>query len=377
MITTSSATIASQVGPPLFKASASTTTVTTATTATDPDGPTPTSTHSDFDGHSKRAYQNYNLFSEVYGSRCVGGGNPHPRPDHLYDEGYWNNTCVLASAGDQYVTPSQRARVTCVRLCLQRTPHAGTLRLPLSCGALSLPLSCGALSLPLSCGALSLPLSCGALSLLLSCGALQLRVCTTSGEIGQLPTVGLAISENSTASDHSVPCIQQAAKHAQLFAYLTHRVLLQSKLSWVRRTSLGRIMSVLTDMPLTGIRYFSIGGCDADVTPTTWAVKMGGNKIYAPSASVGIGCGTIKTFDDWMKLGLDPGTEVRSLLWRSCPLPIHPPTSTPTPTPQTNTQTRVSPPPPSLPHSPHSQVHDMPSVATMIQWGRDLLMPSA
>jgi len=59
---------------------------------------------------------------------------------------------------------------------------------------------------------------------------------------------------------------------------------------------------------------------------------MGGNTIYAPQASVSIGCDGVSSFEQWEALGFDKGTQVLD-----------------------STQL---------------------SVGTMIQWGRDLLMSS-
>lgn len=55
---------------------------------------------SDFGGHSKLSYGNLNAYANVYGERCVMLQQlPYPGEN----EGYWNNTCVLATAGDKYL----------------------------------------------------------------------------------------------------------------------------------------------------------------------------------------------------------------------------------------------------------------------------------
>lgn len=59
---------------------------------------------SDFDGHGKQSYNNILAFANVYGSKCVGIGNaPHASPNPFFAEGFWNNTCILADAGDTYL----------------------------------------------------------------------------------------------------------------------------------------------------------------------------------------------------------------------------------------------------------------------------------
>eukprot|EP01116_Phalansterium_solitarium_P022687 TRINITY_DN7582_c0_g1_i1.p1 TRINITY_DN7582_c0_g1~~TRINITY_DN7582_c0_g1_i1.p1 ORF type:complete len:924 (-),score=219.53 TRINITY_DN7582_c0_g1_i1:171-2942(-) len=59
---------------------------------------------SDFDGHSKRSYWNYHLYSQVYGDRCMGLMSLPTAADGLWNEGFYNCTCVLTSAGDDYFT---------------------------------------------------------------------------------------------------------------------------------------------------------------------------------------------------------------------------------------------------------------------------------
>jgi hypothetical protein len=55
---------------------------------------------SDFDGHSKRSYANLHVHPSVYGVKCVGELQAMPKPG--YAEGYYNNTCVLPTAGAMY-----------------------------------------------------------------------------------------------------------------------------------------------------------------------------------------------------------------------------------------------------------------------------------
>ena len=59
---------------------------------------------SDFDGHGKRSYNNLMAFANVYGGRCLSISNlPHDAPNNYFAEGFWNNTCILAQAGQQYL----------------------------------------------------------------------------------------------------------------------------------------------------------------------------------------------------------------------------------------------------------------------------------
>ena len=55
---------------------------------------------SDFDGHSKLSYANLHVHPSVYGVKCIGELQALPRKG--YAEGYYNNTCVLPTAGDLY-----------------------------------------------------------------------------------------------------------------------------------------------------------------------------------------------------------------------------------------------------------------------------------
>jgi len=54
---------------------------------------------SDFGGHSKHSWNNIMAYPQVYGARCVG---LFGMPLVGQEEGYWNNTCILADAGGQY-----------------------------------------------------------------------------------------------------------------------------------------------------------------------------------------------------------------------------------------------------------------------------------
>ena len=52
---------------------------------------------SDFDGHSKRSFNNIHAYSNVYGSKCAGIMNlPHVSVNDFFAEGYRGNKCVLA-----------------------------------------------------------------------------------------------------------------------------------------------------------------------------------------------------------------------------------------------------------------------------------------
>jgi hypothetical protein len=43
-------------------------------------------------------------FSNVYGSHCVSIMNlPHKSPNPFFAEGYYNNICILAASGDNYL----------------------------------------------------------------------------------------------------------------------------------------------------------------------------------------------------------------------------------------------------------------------------------
>jgi hypothetical protein len=56
---------------------------------------------SDFNGHQKVSFNNINAYSYVYGDGCARiFGIPMPG----YNEGYYNNTCILANANDPYLT---------------------------------------------------------------------------------------------------------------------------------------------------------------------------------------------------------------------------------------------------------------------------------
>jgi hypothetical protein len=59
---------------------------------------------SDFDGKAKVSYNNVMAFANVYGSHCVEIMNlPHQSPNPFFAEGYYNNICILAAAGDNYL----------------------------------------------------------------------------------------------------------------------------------------------------------------------------------------------------------------------------------------------------------------------------------
>lgn len=59
---------------------------------------------SDFNGHSKLSWNNINVYPSVYGTKCVGiMGLPNPDPENRWNEGYWNNTCVLPGSSQPYV----------------------------------------------------------------------------------------------------------------------------------------------------------------------------------------------------------------------------------------------------------------------------------
>jgi len=55
---------------------------------------------SNFEGHNKRSSNNVHAFASVYGDKCLGGIN---QISDEYAEGYFNNTCILTSAGDPYI----------------------------------------------------------------------------------------------------------------------------------------------------------------------------------------------------------------------------------------------------------------------------------
>ena len=78
-------------------------------------------------------------FANVYGSKCVGIGNaPHAAPNSFFAEGFWNNTCILASAGDTYLDIGDcRADAT-----LANRVVLGGNRV-LSPGAAAAPVNCG------------------------------------------------------------------------------------------------------------------------------------------------------------------------------------------------------------------------------------------
>eukprot|EP00035_Acanthoeca_spectabilis_P012614 m.227837 g.227837 ORF g.227837 m.227837 type:complete len:815 (+) comp15667_c0_seq10:79-2523(+) len=55
---------------------------------------------SNFEGHNKRSTGNVHAFASVYGDHCLNGLN---QINDFYADGYANNTCILAKAGDNYL----------------------------------------------------------------------------------------------------------------------------------------------------------------------------------------------------------------------------------------------------------------------------------
>eukprot|EP00698_Gefionella_okellyi_P023671 TRINITY_DN8153_c0_g1_i1.p1 TRINITY_DN8153_c0_g1~~TRINITY_DN8153_c0_g1_i1.p1 ORF type:complete len:532 (+),score=110.27 TRINITY_DN8153_c0_g1_i1:508-2103(+) len=55
---------------------------------------------SDFGGHNKRDYNNMEAYANVYGHHCFSGVTGIAAE---FAEGYWNNTCILADLGDNYM----------------------------------------------------------------------------------------------------------------------------------------------------------------------------------------------------------------------------------------------------------------------------------
>ena len=94
---------------------------------------------SDFDGHSKRSYNNIHAYSNVYGSKCVGIMNlPHASPNNFFAEGYWQNKCILADAGDGYLdlgSPCSVDSTLANRMILgNNTIYAPNSSVTVSCG---------------------------------------------------------------------------------------------------------------------------------------------------------------------------------------------------------------------------------------------------
>mmetsp|Transcript_14885 Transcript_14885/g.44162 ORF Transcript_14885/g.44162 Transcript_14885/m.44162 type:complete len:907 (-) Transcript_14885:74-2794(-) len=59
---------------------------------------------SDFNGHNKLSWGNLNVYPSVYGTKCVGiYGLPNADPENRWNEGYWNNTCILPEANQPYL----------------------------------------------------------------------------------------------------------------------------------------------------------------------------------------------------------------------------------------------------------------------------------
>jgi len=94
---------------------------------------------SDFDGHRKHSYNNVLAFASVYGGKCVGIGNlPHAAPNPFFAEGFFNNTCILANAGEAYMnlgscTPDATLANRVV-LGANRVMVPGGVDAPVSCG---------------------------------------------------------------------------------------------------------------------------------------------------------------------------------------------------------------------------------------------------
>jgi hypothetical protein len=50
---------------------------------------------------------------QVYGTKCIGiFGLPNPSTESLWNEGYWNNSCILPDAGDPYLDISGACDLT-------------------------------------------------------------------------------------------------------------------------------------------------------------------------------------------------------------------------------------------------------------------------
>ena len=59
--------------------------------------------HKSTNGFSKRTHDNLNIFPQVYGAACAGMfGLPKPTADGTFDEGFYNNTCILAGSNGVY-----------------------------------------------------------------------------------------------------------------------------------------------------------------------------------------------------------------------------------------------------------------------------------
>ena len=94
---------------------------------------------SDFDGHAKRSFRNIHAYSNVYGSKCVGIMNlPHASPNNFFAEGYFENRCVLANAGDGYLdlgSPCSVDSTLANRMILgNNTVYAPNSSVSVSCG---------------------------------------------------------------------------------------------------------------------------------------------------------------------------------------------------------------------------------------------------
>lgn len=94
---------------------------------------------SDFDGHAKVTHDSIQAYSNVYGSKCVGISNlPHASPNAYFAEGYYNNRCVLADAGNAYLdlgSPCAVDSTLANRMLLgNNSIYAPTASVTVSCG---------------------------------------------------------------------------------------------------------------------------------------------------------------------------------------------------------------------------------------------------
>lgn len=96
---------------------------------------------SNFEGHNKRSTGNVHAFASVYGDHCLNGLN---QIDDKYADGYRNNTCILAKAGDVYLgIGSQPGSTSCdpaqpgsIHLLLgDNTVYAPAASVTVDCGA--------------------------------------------------------------------------------------------------------------------------------------------------------------------------------------------------------------------------------------------------
>ena len=62
--------------------------------------PNPPEGHKSTNGFSKRTHDNINIFPQVYGAACMGMfGLPLPTKEGRWNEGFWNNTCIVGDGG--------------------------------------------------------------------------------------------------------------------------------------------------------------------------------------------------------------------------------------------------------------------------------------